>query len=106
MTSIVPDELGHFGPFGGRFVPEALMAALDEIDPTIIVIGEGWNMGTHPSEIRSNQSPLRIKPVPHGTRDSNRESGAEDRGAVRSRRDASPGCCRDSIPATGRTLRP
>lgn len=32
MTSIVPDELGHFGPFGGRFVPEALMAALDEIE--------------------------------------------------------------------------
>jgi tryptophan synthase beta chain len=32
MTSIVPDELGHFGPFGGRFVPEALMGALDEID--------------------------------------------------------------------------
>lgn len=32
MTALVPDELGHFGPFGGRFVPEALMAALDEID--------------------------------------------------------------------------
>lgn len=32
MTTIVPDELGHFGPFGGRFVPEALMAALDEIE--------------------------------------------------------------------------
>ncbi len=29
---VVPDTLGHFGPFGGRFVPEALMAALDEID--------------------------------------------------------------------------
>jgi tryptophan synthase beta chain len=27
----VPDGLGHFGPFGGRFVPEALMAALDEL---------------------------------------------------------------------------
>ena len=27
----VPDALGHFGPFGGRFVPEALMAALDEL---------------------------------------------------------------------------
>lgn len=27
----VPDETGHFGPFGGRFVPEALMAALDEL---------------------------------------------------------------------------
>ncbi len=27
-----PDASGHFGPFGGRFVPEALMAALDELD--------------------------------------------------------------------------
>ena len=31
-TAVVPDALGHFGPFGGRFVPEALMAALDEIN--------------------------------------------------------------------------
>jgi len=27
-----PDASGHFGQFGGRFVPEALMAALDELD--------------------------------------------------------------------------
>ncbi|MGB7979468.1 MAG: tryptophan synthase subunit beta [Candidatus Nanopelagicales bacterium] len=27
----VPDAAGHFGPFGGRFVPEALIAALDEL---------------------------------------------------------------------------
>ena len=27
----VPDVRGHFGPYGGRFVPEALMAALDEL---------------------------------------------------------------------------
>src|SRR4051812_19367295 len=26
-----PDETGHFGVFGGRFVPEALIAALDEL---------------------------------------------------------------------------
>jgi tryptophan synthase beta chain len=26
-----PDQTGHFGPYGGRFVPEALMAALDEL---------------------------------------------------------------------------
>ncbi len=26
-----PDSLGHFGPWGGRFVPEVLMAALDEL---------------------------------------------------------------------------
>ena len=27
----VPDTSGHFGEFGGRFVPEALIAALDEL---------------------------------------------------------------------------
>ncbi|PZG01404.1 tryptophan synthase subunit beta [Micromonospora deserti] len=27
-----PDATGHFGRFGGRFVPEALVAALDELD--------------------------------------------------------------------------
>jgi tryptophan synthase beta chain len=26
-----PDALGHFGPWGGRFVPEVLMAALDQL---------------------------------------------------------------------------
>lgn len=29
--AVLPDLTGHFGKFGGRFVPEALMAALDEI---------------------------------------------------------------------------
>ena len=29
---LFPDASGHFGQFGGRFVPEALMAALDELD--------------------------------------------------------------------------
>ena len=28
---VVPDATGHFGRFGGRFVPEALVAALDEL---------------------------------------------------------------------------
>jgi len=27
----LPDLTGHFGPYGGRFVPEALVAALDEL---------------------------------------------------------------------------
>ncbi|MFC6020326.1 tryptophan synthase subunit beta [Plantactinospora solaniradicis] len=27
-----PDEAGHYGRYGGRFVPEALVAALDELD--------------------------------------------------------------------------
>ncbi|GLW63212.1 tryptophan synthase beta chain [Actinomadura rubrobrunea] len=29
--AVVPDATGHFGVFGGRFAPEALMAALDEL---------------------------------------------------------------------------
>ena len=30
-ATALPDALGHFGPYGGRFVPEALVAALDEL---------------------------------------------------------------------------
>jgi len=28
---LTPEILGHFGPYGGRFVPEALISALDEL---------------------------------------------------------------------------
>jgi tryptophan synthase beta chain len=31
MTTTTPDPTGHFGAFGGRFMPEALVAALDEL---------------------------------------------------------------------------
>jgi tryptophan synthase beta chain len=31
VTATVPDATGHFGAYGGRFVPEALVAALDEL---------------------------------------------------------------------------
>src|SRR3989338_1561366 len=30
--AILPDRTGHFGPFGGKFVPETLMAALTELE--------------------------------------------------------------------------
>ena len=33
----------------------SIKAALKKIDPTIIVIGEGWNMGTLPSSLKANQ---------------------------------------------------
>ncbi|WP_019146431.1 tryptophan synthase subunit beta [Aeromicrobium massiliense] len=32
MTYAQPDASGHFGRFGGRFMPEALIATLDELD--------------------------------------------------------------------------
>jgi len=28
----LPDEMGRFGPFGGRFVPETLMTAVHELE--------------------------------------------------------------------------
>jgi tryptophan synthase beta chain len=31
MTAVLPDSLGHFGRFGGRFMPEALIAPLEEL---------------------------------------------------------------------------
>ncbi|MES2663915.1 MAG: tryptophan synthase subunit beta [Pseudomonadota bacterium] len=32
FSQVVPDASGHFGPYGGRFVSETLMAALDELE--------------------------------------------------------------------------
>jgi tryptophan synthase beta chain len=32
MMTSQPDASGHFGPYGGRFVPEVLMAPLEELD--------------------------------------------------------------------------
>jgi tryptophan synthase beta chain len=32
MTTPMPDAGGHFGPYGGRYVPEVLMAPLEELE--------------------------------------------------------------------------
>lgn len=32
MSDLLPDERGYFGAFGGRFVPETLMPALEELE--------------------------------------------------------------------------
>jgi tryptophan synthase beta chain len=31
FAAVHPDATGHFGPYGGRFVPEALVAAIDDL---------------------------------------------------------------------------
>ena len=31
-AGLLPDPVGHFGRYGGRFMPEALVPALDELD--------------------------------------------------------------------------
>jgi len=35
---MLPDELGHFGPYGGRFVPETLMPALKELEEAYLAL--------------------------------------------------------------------
>jgi tryptophan synthase beta chain len=32
FTATLPDQAGHYGAYGGRYVPETIMAALDELD--------------------------------------------------------------------------
>ncbi|HEY1223520.1 MAG TPA: pyridoxal-phosphate dependent enzyme, partial [Acidimicrobiales bacterium] len=48
-----PDELGHFGEFGGRFVPEALMPACLELETAFL---EAWR---DPSFVGEYQRVLR-----------------------------------------------
>ena len=36
MTRPQPDAGGHFGPYGGRYVPEVLMAPLEELEQAYI----------------------------------------------------------------------
>ena len=31
-SPVVPDASGHFGGYGGRFVPESLISALNELE--------------------------------------------------------------------------
>jgi tryptophan synthase beta chain len=38
MTAPLPDAGGHFGPYGGRFVPEVLMAPLEELERTYLEV--------------------------------------------------------------------
>ena len=35
-TQNLPDEMGHFGIYGGRFAPETLMPALQELTKTYL----------------------------------------------------------------------
>ena len=37
---VMPDAGGHFGPYGGRFVPEALIAALDQLTEAYASAGQ------------------------------------------------------------------
>src|SRR5450432_957661 len=40
MLNSQPDASGHFGPYGGRFVPEVLMSPLEELENTFFTARE------------------------------------------------------------------
>jgi len=57
LSYSLPDERGHFGPYGGVFVAETLIHALDELreqyaryrtDPEFIAIGQGHGRRRNP----------------------------------------------------------
>jgi tryptophan synthase beta chain len=54
MTTSVPDAGGHFGPYGGRFVPETLMAPLDELEKAYHVAREDPAFGAELDDLLHN----------------------------------------------------
>ncbi|MEK7867425.1 MAG: tryptophan synthase subunit beta [Planctomycetota bacterium] len=57
----LPDRLGYYGPYGGQYVPETLMAALEELEAT-------WNRAkksrAFASELRALQQDYAGRPTP------------------------------------------
>ena len=59
--SAVPDALGHFGPYGGIFVPETLMSALDELGS---VYAEARADPAFQAELRRHLAEFAGRPTP------------------------------------------
>ncbi len=57
----LPDRLGYYGPYGGQYVPETLMAALEELEAT-------WNRArksrAFAAELRALQGDYAGRPTP------------------------------------------
>ena len=71
----VPDALGHFGPYGGRFVPEALIAALDELDAAYRAAQEDPEFQTRLQDLQRTYTG-RPSPLTDATRFSQEAGGA------------------------------
>ena len=75
MTNTTPDALGHFGPYGGRFVPEALISALDELHAAYQVAKVDPEFQTRFQNLQSTYTG-RPSPLTDATRFSARAGGA------------------------------
>ena len=53
-----PDQSGHFGPYGGRFVPEVLMAPIEELEQAYLAARQRAVPGLIVDELDIWQEPL------------------------------------------------
>lgn len=60
-TVTVPDERGHFGPYGGRFVPETVVSALEELEAAF---HEAWSDATFREELDRLLADYAGRPTP------------------------------------------
>ncbi|MAV75973.1 MAG: tryptophan synthase subunit beta [Actinobacteria bacterium TMED172] len=72
----VPDEKGHFGPYGGRFVSETLIAALDELQAAYAMLKDD---ASFQAEFDSDLAHYvgRPSPIYHAERWSKKLGGAQ-----------------------------
>ncbi|MBV9085640.1 MAG: tryptophan synthase subunit beta [Acidobacteriaceae bacterium] len=60
-VTMTPDALGHFGPYGGRYVPEVLMSPLEELEQAY---AEAQKDAAFHSELRSLLEDYAGRPTP------------------------------------------
>jgi tryptophan synthase beta chain len=62
MMNYEPDEYGYFGEYGGRFVPETLVAALDELTTAYFTFRDDPDFQAELTDLLKNYSG---RPTPH-----------------------------------------
>ena len=76
LTYRYPDEHGRFGPYGGRFVPETLMPALDELEQAYLQARNDSSFGAELNRLFDTYVG-RPTPITHARRLSERLGGAQ-----------------------------
>ena len=80
-TKAMPDQAGHFGPYGGRFVPETLMSAVEELEQAYLEIRDDREFQSELSELSRHYAgrPTALYFAENLTRVQERASGFPER---------------------------
>jgi tryptophan synthase beta chain len=73
----VPDQGGHFGPYGGRYVPEILMAPIEELEQAYLEARGDAAFQAELSDLLHNYAG-RPTPLYYAKRLSEHHGGAQD----------------------------